>query len=230
MGSLTSSFIPAGRLRTGPLSPRASSCRIGSRRSERTRCLRGKRGGRAVGCGGRVASPLAHDKGYYHACLGRSRKLAFGHIRRLEPQPRGAVTRRAVAQRRSRASGLTRPLAEAIRGFDSGLGLILLSVRLPRSAAVWWAQTYRELVARLAGRLVRHQRAYRWFRPVTEPIRYRDSREAVPAAFRPAPLQIQGRRVRGVAFPQPVAEVTRADSYHSEEAHQRAYQREPRAE
>ena len=36
---------------------------------------------------------------------------------RLEPQLRGAVTRRAVAQRRSRASGLTRPLAEAIRGF-----------------------------------------------------------------------------------------------------------------
>ena len=31
---------------------------------------------------------------------------------------RGALsTRRAVAQRRSRASGLTRPLAEAIRGF-----------------------------------------------------------------------------------------------------------------
>ena len=37
-----------------------------------------------------------------------------------EPQPWGAVTRRAVAQRRSRASGLTRLLAEAIRGFDSG--------------------------------------------------------------------------------------------------------------
>ena len=35
----------------------------------------------------------------------------------LEPQPRGAVTRRAVAQRRSRASGLTRPLAAAIWGF-----------------------------------------------------------------------------------------------------------------
>ena len=66
-------------------------------------------------CGGRVASPLAYDKGYYHACLGRSRKLAFGHARRLEPQPRGAVTRRAVAQRRSRASGLTRLSAEAIR-------------------------------------------------------------------------------------------------------------------
>ena len=80
--------------------------------------------------------------------FGRTRrKPAFGHTRRLEPQPWGAVTRRAVAQRRSRASGLTRPLAAAIRGFDSGLGLILLSVRLPRSAAVWWAQTYRELVA-----------------------------------------------------------------------------------
>ena len=39
-----------------------------------------------------------------------------------EPQPRGAVTRRAVAQRRSRASGLTRLSAEAIRGFDSGFG------------------------------------------------------------------------------------------------------------
>ena len=37
--------------------------------------------------------------------------------RRLEPQPRGGVTRRAVAQRRSRASGLTRPWAEVIRGF-----------------------------------------------------------------------------------------------------------------
>ena len=37
--------------------------------------------------------------------------------RRLEPQPRGGVTRRAVAQRRSRAGGLTRPWAEVIRGF-----------------------------------------------------------------------------------------------------------------
>ena len=36
------------------------------------------------------------------------RKEPFGHTRRLEPQPWGAVTRRAVAQRRSRASGLTR--------------------------------------------------------------------------------------------------------------------------
>ena len=77
-------------------------------RSERRAAYEGKGGVRAVGCGGRVASPLAHDKGYYHSCLGRSRKLAFGHTRRLEPQPRGAVTRRAAARRRSRASGLTR--------------------------------------------------------------------------------------------------------------------------
>ena len=43
---------------------------------------------------------------------------------RLEPQPRGVVTRRAVAQRRSRAGGLTRPLAAAIRGF--GLGFVVV--------------------------------------------------------------------------------------------------------
>ena len=57
----------------------------------------------------------------------------FGHTRRLEPQPWGAVTRRAVAQRRSRASGLTRPLAEAIHGF--GLGFV--ADPLVRTAAVW---------------------------------------------------------------------------------------------
>ena len=59
------------------------------------------------------------------------RKEPFGHTGRLEPQPRGAVTRRAVAQRRSRASGLTRPLAEAIRGFDSGFGLGFVVVPVP---------------------------------------------------------------------------------------------------
>ena len=82
-------------------------------------------------------------------------------------------------------------------------------------------QTYREVVARLAGRLVRHQRAYRWLRPVTEPILYTDSREAVPAAFPPAPLQIRGRRARDIAFRRPVAEFARADSYRSEDANQR---------
>ena len=44
----------------------------------------------------------------------RAEREPFGHTSRLEPQPRGAVTRRAVAQRRSRASGLTRLSAEAI--------------------------------------------------------------------------------------------------------------------
>ena len=48
-------------------------------------------------------------------------KASFRPYQTPEPQPWGAVTRRAVAQRRSRASGLTRPLAEAIWSFDSGL-------------------------------------------------------------------------------------------------------------
>ena len=38
---------------------------------------------------------------------GEAEREPFGHTRRLEPQPWGTVTRRAVAQR-SRASGLTR--------------------------------------------------------------------------------------------------------------------------
>ena len=76
MGSLSSSFIPAGRLRTAPLSPRTSSYRIGPRRQgyasplraldcsgpiRKTRCLRVERGG-----SGREGD-LAHDKGYYHS-------------------------------------------------------------------------------------------------------------------------------------------------------------------
>ena len=118
-GSLSSSFIPAGRLGKPPF-PLALH-RVGSvlavkgslrrfapwtapGRSERHAAYKGKGGDRAVGREGE----LVHDKGYYHSCLGRSRKLAFGHTRRLEPQPWGAVTRRAVAQRRSRVSGLTR--------------------------------------------------------------------------------------------------------------------------
>ena len=55
-------------------------------------------------------------KGGFGPC-GRAEREPFGHTSRLEPPPRGAVTRRAVAQRRSRGSGLTHPLAEAIRGF-----------------------------------------------------------------------------------------------------------------
>ena len=44
---------------------------------------------------------------------------------------------RAVAQRRSRASGLTRPLAEAIRGLILVLGVDFAVGPLARSAAVW---------------------------------------------------------------------------------------------
>ena len=63
---------------------------------------------------------------------GSGPKGTFRPYQLSEPQPRGAVTRRAVAQRRSRVSGLTRPLAEAIRGswFSGfslqGMGLILV--------------------------------------------------------------------------------------------------------
>ena len=46
-----------------------------------------------------------------------------------EPQPRGAVTRRAVAQRRSRAGGLTRLSAAAIRGAVLSGGLVWVGVR-----------------------------------------------------------------------------------------------------
>ena len=79
MGSLTSSFIPAGRLRNSPF-PLALYC-VGSvlavkgslrrfapwtapGRSDRRAAHEGKGGVRAVGREGE----LAHDKGYYHAC------------------------------------------------------------------------------------------------------------------------------------------------------------------
>ena len=65
------------------------------------------------------------------------RKGTFRPYQPPEPQPRGAVTRRAVAQCRSRVSGLTRPSAAAIRGFDSGFGLGFVVGPLARTAAVW---------------------------------------------------------------------------------------------
>ena len=71
-------------------------------------------------------------KGGFGPC-GRAGREPFGHTGRLEPQPRGAVTRRAVAQRRSRASGLTRPLAAAIRVL---VWVVWILSRFPRSAAV----------------------------------------------------------------------------------------------
>ena len=84
-------------------------------RSEGMAVYEGKGGGRAVGCEGE----LAHDKGYYHSSCGgeRAEMGTFRPYQTPEPQPWGAVTRRAVAKRRSRASGLTRSLAEAIRSF-----------------------------------------------------------------------------------------------------------------
>ena len=88
-------------------------------RSERRAAYEGKGGGARSG---ELRGALAHDKGYYHS-LRRSRKGTFRPYQTPEPQPWGAVTRRAVAQRRSRASGLTRPLAEAIRGFGLGFGV-----------------------------------------------------------------------------------------------------------
>ena len=118
-GSLSSSFIPAGRLGTDPLSPRASSCRIGPRRQgfasplraldgsgpiRKTRCLRGERGGAGQGArrgvwriSGESRGSLVHDKGYYHSCLGRTRrKGAFGHTSYLS-RGRGALSPAAQA-------------------------------------------------------------------------------------------------------------------------------------
>ena len=63
----------------------------------------------------------------------RAGREPFGHTSRLSRSRRGEVTRRAVAQRRSRASSLTRPLAEAIRGFGWGFVVGLLA----RSAVVF---------------------------------------------------------------------------------------------
>ena len=78
---------------------------------------------------------ITHDKGYYHSYYGAKPKGTFRPYQPSEPPPRGAVTRspsiaqapgldRAVAQRRSRAGGLTRPSAEAIRSGPSPGGLV----------------------------------------------------------------------------------------------------------
>ena len=45
------------------------------------------------------------------------RKELFGHTSRLESQPRGAVTRRAVAQRRKPRRRLDSPLGGGYPGF-----------------------------------------------------------------------------------------------------------------
>ena len=80
----------------------------------------GKGGVRAVGCEGE----LEHDK-YVLSFIswGEAPKASFRPYQTPEPRPRGAVTRRAVAQRGSRASGLTRLSAQAIRSGSSPVGL-----------------------------------------------------------------------------------------------------------
>ena len=66
--------------------------------------------------------------------FGAKPKASFRLYQTLEPQPRGAVTRRAVAQRRSRAKRLDLPLGVGYPGvLILVLGWVLLSVRLPVS-------------------------------------------------------------------------------------------------
>ena len=65
---------------------------------------------------------------------GRTERKPFGHTGRLEPQPRGAGTRRAVAKRRSRRQRLDSPLGCGYPGVSI---LVLLPGPLARSAAVF---------------------------------------------------------------------------------------------
>ena len=76
------------------------------------------RSGGAIGSAASLLSFPFRRRWGFGLCPGR--KEPFGHTSRLEPQRWGRVTRRAVAQRRSRASGLTRPNTAAIRGFRLG--------------------------------------------------------------------------------------------------------------
>ena len=61
--------------------------------------------------------------------FGPSSHLSRSGRERSHPQGRSAA--------RSRASGLTRPWAEAMRGFDSGFGLGFVVGSLASFAAVW---------------------------------------------------------------------------------------------
>ena len=71
-----------------------------------SRIGRGKRAGPRPGAGDTDASD--DQERTEESVKQRAARRCPSLPRRLEPQPRGAVTRRAVAQRRSRASGLTR--------------------------------------------------------------------------------------------------------------------------
>ena len=96
MIDLTRPFPLLARIpnRSSPSRVRFAASRPGRLRADPKDALltRGK-GGSGRGVRGRVASPLAHDKGYYHSYLGRSRKGTFRPYQLSEPQPRGAVTR-----------------------------------------------------------------------------------------------------------------------------------------
>ena len=60
--------------------------------------------------------------------FGAKPKAGFRPYQPPEPQPRGAVTRRAVARRRSRARRLDSPLG---CGYPGGLGLGFVAVPFP---------------------------------------------------------------------------------------------------
>ena len=70
--------------------------------------------------------------------FGAKPKGTFRPYQPSEPQPRGAVTRRAVAQRRSRASGLTRLSAAAIRAVWFGFWTAVHERRFGHVAATQW--------------------------------------------------------------------------------------------
>ena len=82
MGVALVLIYPCGKAWKNPLSPRASSCRIGPRRQgfaaplraldcsgpiRKTRCSRGERGGSGRGVAEAESLIQAHDKGYYHS-------------------------------------------------------------------------------------------------------------------------------------------------------------------
>ena len=79
--------------RSSPSRVRFAASRPGRLRADPKDALltRGK-GGRAVGRGGRVASPLVHDKGYYHSyCGANAEREPFGHTSHLS-RGRGALS------------------------------------------------------------------------------------------------------------------------------------------
>ena len=121
--------------RSSPSRVRFAASRPGLLRADPKGWLltRGKGG---IGPWGARASKRMIKDIIIHIVGARAEREPFGHTGRLEPQPRGAVTRRAVAQRRSRASGLTRPWRRLSGVLILVLGCFVVGP-FPRSAAVW---------------------------------------------------------------------------------------------